>query len=370
MITRANNREVIEEELKKAPLPNAHFCYFDLSYWLRFYKRGNRGIHVYYYLWQIGIYFLARRLHYKIHFDLVHHVTFNAFRVPGLLFYLPTRFIWGPVGGGHQAPPNFERVFGFKMWFEDFRCIFNQLAKISWSVNKALKSAETILVADRSTLNFLPERYTNKYKLMLETGIALDSSDSKTNYQLENSVFHILWVGALIPRKGLPILLRSLNLLKHRLEFRVSIVGDGPEMKRCKRMAKKLSIGEKVIFFGKIPQLDVHEYYSKADVFVFTSLRDTSGNVVLEAMSSGLPIICLDHHGVADVVNKECGIKIKPLTYNQVVPDLANALYKLSRDQNLREKFGTGARKRVIEIYDWDKKGEEMNKIYEQVMGY
>lgn len=55
---------------------------------------------------------------------------------------------------------------------------------------------------------------------------------------------------------------------------------------------------------------------------------------------------------------------------NRRVQSKPDTLLKLSRDQNLREKFGTGARKRVIEIYDWDKKGEEMNKIYEQVMGY
>ena len=53
VITRANNRKPIEKALAKNPLPNAHFIYFDLPHWARFWKRGQRGAHLYYYLWQL-----------------------------------------------------------------------------------------------------------------------------------------------------------------------------------------------------------------------------------------------------------------------------------------------------------------------------
>ena len=55
IITRANNRSVIEEDLKKKPLPNVHFCYYDLPFWCGFWKKAYGGLYLYYYLWQIGI---------------------------------------------------------------------------------------------------------------------------------------------------------------------------------------------------------------------------------------------------------------------------------------------------------------------------
>jgi hypothetical protein len=59
VITRSNNREAIEKALAEEPLPNVHWVYFDLPRWARFWKKGQRGVHLYYYLWQVGIYFLA-----------------------------------------------------------------------------------------------------------------------------------------------------------------------------------------------------------------------------------------------------------------------------------------------------------------------
>jgi hypothetical protein len=61
VITRANNRGTIEKALREEPLPNVHWVYFDLPRWARFWKKGQRGVHLYYYLWQVGIYFLARQ---------------------------------------------------------------------------------------------------------------------------------------------------------------------------------------------------------------------------------------------------------------------------------------------------------------------
>src|SRR6266511_405878 len=59
-ITRANNRDPIERELAKQPMPNVRWVYFDLPKWSRFWKKGPRGVHLYYYLWQIGAYFKGK----------------------------------------------------------------------------------------------------------------------------------------------------------------------------------------------------------------------------------------------------------------------------------------------------------------------
>ncbi len=111
VLTRKNNREPIENALQTPPLDNVHFAYFDLPRWTSFWKRGTRGLHLYYYLWQIGAYLVARKLHRRVCFDLTHHVTFMNYWLPSLLPLLPVPFLWGPVGGGESAPDAFEEFW-------------------------------------------------------------------------------------------------------------------------------------------------------------------------------------------------------------------------------------------------------------------
>jgi hypothetical protein len=99
VITRANNRQAIEDAPATQLLPNVHFIYFDLPRWSCFWKRGVRGIHAYYYLWQLGAYFVARKLHRKVGFDLVHHVTFVNYWMPSFLALLP---VCGVGDGGNR----------------------------------------------------------------------------------------------------------------------------------------------------------------------------------------------------------------------------------------------------------------------------
>jgi hypothetical protein len=106
VITRANNRGPIEQVVAREPLPNAHFVYFDLPPWMRFWKRGQFGVLLYYYLWQAGVYFIARKFHREVGFDLIHHVTFAKYWAPSFLVLLPAPLLWGPIGGGdsHRVP--------------------------------------------------------------------------------------------------------------------------------------------------------------------------------------------------------------------------------------------------------------------------
>src|SRR4029077_18913154 len=100
VITRENNREQIEEGLGRFPIPGAHWCFWDFPPWACFWKRKRRGIHLYYYMWQFGAYWQARKLHHRVRFDLAHHVTLVIYWMPSFLSFLGIPFVWGPVGGG------------------------------------------------------------------------------------------------------------------------------------------------------------------------------------------------------------------------------------------------------------------------------
>jgi peptidoglycan/xylan/chitin deacetylase (PgdA/CDA1 family) len=114
---------------------------------------------------------------------------------------------------------------------------------------------------------------------------------------------------------------------------------------------------------GRLPHRQALEQYRLADVFVFTSLRDTSGNVVLEALAAGVPVVCLDHQGVRDIVTEACGIKIPVTTPAAVVAGISRALENLAHDSGLRHQLQKGAVARASE-YEWSKQGERMAALY------
>ena len=111
VLTRTKNRVSIEAEMSRTPIPGLHFVYCDLPRWGRWWAKGQLlEWHLYYYLWQIYVYFVAKRLHHSIRFDIVHHVTFVKYWIPSFLSRLPVPFVWGPVGGGESAPGAFGAI--------------------------------------------------------------------------------------------------------------------------------------------------------------------------------------------------------------------------------------------------------------------
>jgi glycosyltransferase involved in cell wall biosynthesis len=105
------------------------------------------------------------------------------------------------------------------------------------------------------------------------------------------------------------------------------------------------------------------------DVFLFPSLRDGGGLVVVEAMAAGKPVICLDLGGPGLHVTKGCGIKVPASSPEQAVRDLAEALGQLYQDPELRLRMGRAARERAARLYHWDRLGERMLEIYQDALG-
>ena len=73
---------------------------------------------------------------------------------------------------------------------------------------------------------------------------------------------------------------------------------------------------------------EVNNYYDWADLFLFPSLRDTSGNVILEAMSHGTPVIALNHNGASEMITLECGELIDIKSYKQVKQEFVSLIIK------------------------------------------
>jgi glycosyltransferase involved in cell wall biosynthesis len=104
------------------------------------------------------------------------------------------------------------------------------------------------------------------------------------------------------------------------------------------------------------------------DVFLFASLRDGGGAVVVEAMAAGKPVICLDIGGPGFHINEKYGIKIKPDSPSQTIQEIADSLFLLHKNNSLRQSLGAAGRKRAESFYSWNKLGEQLLKIYENTI--
>ena len=143
----------------------------------------------------------------------------------------------------------------------------------------------------------------------------------------------------------------------------LDVLGEGYETARWKRLAERLGIADRVVWHGWLPKEKAQAVVAKGDVFVITSVRDLTSTVLLEALASGKPVVCLDHCGFSDVVDETCGIKIPVDTPRKVVAGFADALHRL-QDGDYRRRLSEGARKRASE-YAWEKKQSVIERLYD-----
>jgi glycosyltransferase involved in cell wall biosynthesis len=368
VITRANNRGPIEKALAREPLPRVHWVYFDLPSWARFWKRSQRGVHLYYYLWQVGVYFVARKLHREVGFNLVHHVTLVNYWMPSFLALLPVPFVWGPVGGGESAPRAFRRCFSLRgKVYEILRDLARSLGQLDPFVRLTAQRAALGLATTPQTEKRLRALGCRQVLVFSEAGVPPRDIEELGALPIrEGSPVRFLSLGRLLHWKGFELSLRAFARFARRSPTsEYWIVGDGPERRRLEKLAQNLGLTGKVRFWEMIPRSEVLGKPADCDVLVHPSLHDSGGWVCLEAMAAGRPVLCLDLGGPALQVTEETGIKIPATSPEQVVSGLAAAMTRLARDLGLRIRLGIAARQRVQEHFDWDKKALFMMEIYE-----
>jgi glycosyltransferase involved in cell wall biosynthesis len=369
-VTRANNRIGIESALAAEALHNVHFVYFDVPRWIGFWKKGQRGIRLYYYLWQVGAYFATRSLRREISFDLSHHVTFGKYCAPSFLGLLPVPFVWGPVGGGESMPRSlwFSLSLRGKL-YELLRHLARRLGELDPFVRLTARRASFGIATTYQTEYRLRSLGCKRTPVMSHAALCAEEICQLNKIPLRHGhTFRVASIGSLLHLKGFDLGLRAFALLHS--QFPTSeywLIGDGPEQKRLRKLAQALQVEKNVKFWGKVPRSQVLEKLAECDVLLHPALHDSSGWASVEAMAAGRPVICLDLGGTALQVTEETGIKVSVISPEQVVRDLAAAMVKLALDPSYRSRLGQAARERVAAHFNWEKNGQDVAHIYEEL---
>jgi len=369
-ITREKNRAAIESSLAAEPLPSVHWVYYDPPDWARLGRKTPRG-YDYYFLWQLGAYLVAKKLHREMAFDLVHHATLVNYWAPCFLSLLPLAFVWGPVGGGESAPRSFWRSFSLRgKAYELLRDLARSLAQLDPFVRLTARRATVGLATTPQTEKRL--RALGCQNVLIHPAVGLASEEIRTlsAFPLRQSdPFRLFSIGDLLHLKGFDLGLRAFARFQARFPAtEYWIIGDGPERKRLEKLAHNLGLTGKVRFWGTIPRAEVLDKLADCDVLVHPSLHDSGGWVCLEAMAAGRPVICLDLGGPALEVTEETGIKIPAISPSQAIADLSLAMEELARDPARRAGLGQAGRARVSRLYNWEGKGKYLADRYDQAV--
>lgn len=329
-----------------------------------------------YHHWQV----LARQLIHDLHrreaFDLVHQVNVCTFREPGYGHTLKIPFVWGPMGGTQNFPARFLPTLSPKEALkEGLRGVANHYALRKPRVGKAARQATKLFVANSTNVRDFTAVFKKVPELLLETGLheVIEPDRSRFRRRITDAKnrsplpLRLLWSGELQTRKALPVLLRALRLLPVEIEWRLDVLGDGPLRERWVSQTKEMGLASRVRFLGRLPFEEATAYMQVADLFCFSSLRDTSGNVVLEALAAGVPVVCFDHQGASDMVNASCGVKLPIDTPRKAYRDWANTIAQLARDGELLLRLSLGATVQARRFL-WTRNHDVMNAVYKRLL--
>lgn len=291
------DREAAKDALGRLP-PDQHprLIWVDLPKWTSMWQRADatRLQRFEYLLWQLIAYRVARRLHHRLSFDLVWHLTWANIWIGSTASLVGPPFVYGPVGGGVGPPWRLVPSLGVKgILAEVLRAATrkvaryaNPLGRISW------RRASLVLVQNPETRNWLPSAARSKVVIFPN---AVFDGDILAAAPRHRSPPTALFAGRLVPWKGAALAVRAIALCPG---WRLIVCGDGPELDRVRRLARQLGIPDRVELRGWQQRDEVLRILrEETDVFLFPSLHDEASWAVAEAISAGVPVVCLNRGG-------------------------------------------------------------------------
>ena len=327
VLTRKNNAPAIERALANEPHLRLHPVYIDLPAWARFWKRGQRGVHLYYLLWQVLAWYRAKKLHREIRFDVAHHLTFAVDWLPaGIAWVKGLPLVWGPVGGATGTPWRMWRWLGWRgLLSEALREVTTRpLRKV---IGDAIARQAALVVGQNPDV---ARRFARVARVVTEPNVVISPAQSGSKeLRQRNGVKRAVFAGRLIPWKGLPIAIEAIAMAPG---WTLDVYGDGPDRTRGERIARGLGVADRVRFHGQQPREAVLKALRQSAALVHPSMHEAAGWVVAEAVATGTPVLCLDRGGPPFIIAGAAGIAVRADA--NAVTALGRQLVKLSHQDS------------------------------------
>jgi phosphatidylinositol alpha-mannosyltransferase len=233
-----------------------------------------------------------------------------------------------------------------------------------WVIEPRLPRLHLALAVSSAARDAFERYFDNPYEIV-PNGIDLVRFTPNGHVPAADGEQTLLFVGQLVPKKGLPVLLRSFDMLLEEFpRLRLQVVGEGPMEAACRRSLSTRA-RDRVAFLGQLHGARLIEIYQACDVFCASSIgHESFGITLLEAMAAGKPIVAARIPGYSDVVRDGR----EALLYASDDPrDLVQVLRRVVTDAPLRTRLARAGRARV-QSYGWPEVALRIANHYEELL--
>ncbi len=225
-----------------------------------------------------------------------------------------------------------------------------------------------VLTPSEAALKWLRRHSVSTPATIVPTGSParrmLDRSETRHRLGIAPHERILLYVGRLALEKNLPVLFEmAARVFARDASYRLWLVGDGPYRAECATLARELGIGDRVRFVGFVPRAEVDDYYAVSDLFVFSSITETQGLVVQEAMTYGLPAVAVAGGGASScIVDGENGFVVRNDAYS-----FAEKVLELLENDTVYARLAEGA-SRSVRGFGISEMGSQVVEVYREVI--
>ncbi|MBB5729702.1 glycosyltransferase involved in cell wall biosynthesis [Sphingomonas prati] len=300
-------------------------------------------------------------------YDLVHRLTPMSPTTPSILGprlkAVGVPLVVGPLNGGLPWPPGFaERMHREREGLSRLRGLHRLLP----GYRATRRDAAAFLAGSRHTLGEIP-RYARPQSVYLpENGID-PTRFGKSRVRRAQAPLRGAFVGRLVPYKCADLLIRAAADLIRAGKLTLDIIGDGPDRAMLNALVADLGLDHGVTLHGTVAHARVQDLLVDCDFLACPSIREFGGGVVLEAMALGVAPIVADYGGPTELVDDDTGIRVPFSGPDDLVAGLRATLEALVRDPTRLDRIGTAAAARVAALFTWDRKAEQLLRVYDWV---
>jgi len=302
-------------------------------------------------------------------FDLVHQLSPLALRYSSPATGLVAPLIIGPLAGSLVTPRAFRSEFSGEPWYMRLRGLDRLRFRLDPALRRTYREADLLIGVAPYVRETLESAGIPLKRFVTMTEVGLDSLPPAVKRPAPPpGALKLLFVGRVVRSKGVRDAVRAIAKLGDLPDVTLDVVGDGFDLAACRAEAERLGVTDRVVFHGRQPRERVDDFYRAADAFLFPSFREPSGNVVVEAMSWGLPLIVADRGGPGHVVDDASGIRVPVTTPERYAQDLAGAIRRLADHPERHAAMGAAARERIAGLALWTVKIDRLDCLYAELL--
>lgn len=370
VLTRSKYRDAIETEVARVggPLTSVQFRYLDTGGLPEeSLERTHTGENVVYMRWQAR----ARRwlADHAGEFDVAHHVTWVRYwMVPGVSSHRDVPCVIGPVGGADDAPPvllaTLSRLGRLSGWF---RRAVRSVVSADPSLRRALTSSTICLATSAATKKALLDLGAPVVRLASDVVASSDDLlDERQQPPAEPPI--VVCAGRLIEWKAYHLAIEA--WARARIDGQLVIFGDGPSLKRLQQLARDLGVSDRVQLRGLVPRAEVLEAMRSARLLLHPSLHDSGGNVIVEALRHGVPVVCWNHAGPGAMVDGSCGAAVdcSGSDLQKALEGMASAVRRLATDPTAWSSASSGALERARSYFSSEAHAQRIDASYREAV--